>query len=142
VLSTGNNRLGVSLQSQRSAAVSPFLAVINRGFESHAKLDGWLRYLNGLNKGSEALSLREHFQKQRTIVNAQLLHLLEAEEKWRESSGKDYKAEYQEAWDQFCKVYFDYHRLIKDNFLQIRTEVEKSWSTHKIDLQSTELQEE
>lgn len=142
VLSTGNNRLGVSLQSQRSAAVSPFLAVINRGFESHAKLDGWLRYLNGLNKGSEALSLREHLQKQRTIVNTQLLHLLEAEEKWRESSGKDYKAEYQEAWDQFCKVYFDYHRLIKDNFLQIRTEVEKSWSTHKIDLQSTELQEE
>jgi hypothetical protein len=148
VLSTqNNNALGMSLQSQRSAAVSPFLAIINRGFESHAKLDGWLHYLNDQHKGSD-VSLREKLEQQRTNVNTQLLHLLEAQAKWRHHSEQEQeqtlKAHYQETWDQFYNTYLDYHRLIKDNFFRIRNQVEKMWSasTHNKKVQTTELEKE
>ncbi len=143
VLSTQNNNLSISssLQSQRSAAVSPFLAVINRGFESHAKLDGWLRYLDDQHKGNP--SLRENLQKQRTEITTKLQRLLETQARWRENPEQTtYKTQYQEAWDQFHDEYRDYHRIIKDNFFKIRNQVEKIWLTHKKTVRSTEFQEE
>ena len=51
VLRTASSQELGDLQLERSAAVSPFLAVVNRGQESHAKVDGWLRYLEERGKG-------------------------------------------------------------------------------------------
>jgi len=142
VLSTRNNTLGVSLQSQRSAMVSPFLAVINRGFESHAKLDGWLHYLDDQTKDGNLSALRERLQKERQQVSTQLQQLLEAGNKWRQRPEDDARIDYQVAWDQFYKTYYQYHQLIKNNFARIRDAVEKRWATHKTKVSSTVLQEE
>lgn len=130
VLTTGTRMPGVELQSQRSATVSPFLAIINRGFESHAKLDGWLRYLEDQHEKSSA-SLRKTLQNQRIEVNKQLQALLAARAEWQKNAGSIYKIRYQKAWDTFRLVYLEYHQLIKENFLNIRNLVEKKWSVRK-----------
>lgn len=142
VLNTGNKRPGVELQSQRSAAVSPFLAIINRGFESHAKLDGWLHYLADL-KEHDSSSLRETLQKQRRDVYQLLENILDAQAAWQKNGDTASKKHYQEAWDEFQDAYLKYHQLIKDNFLKIRDLVAKKWSTQKkTEKKSHELQKE
>lgn len=141
VISTENKTPGVELQSQRSAAVSPFLAIINRGFESHAKLDGWLHYLE--DQQEKTTSLRKTLQTQRLEVNKLLQDVLEAQTAWQKNLGSESKARYQEAWDEFRTVYLDYHRLIKENFLRIRDLVAKKWSVQKkAKERSVELQED
>ncbi len=125
VLSTQGTQ-GSDLQTQRSAVVSPFLAVINRGFESHAKLDGWLRYLEDLGQGNR--SLRESLQRQRELVNQQLKYVIEAQARWRFSSTTVSQRDYQKAWDQFRSTYLNYHSLIRDNFVRIRDLVAKAWA--------------
>lgn len=141
VISTQSKGPGVELQSQRSATVSPFLAVINRGFESHAKLDGWLRYLED-EKEKNSASLREALQKKRIEIRQLLQNVLDAQADWQKRPESTSQARYQAAWDKFRSSYLDYHQLIKDNFLKIRDLVAKKWAIHKkAKERATELQE-
>jgi hypothetical protein len=139
VISTRNNQTtngGKDLQSQRSAKVSPLLAVINRGFESHAKLDGWLHYLDetGENGCSE---LRESLKKHQEDVNQHLqtLLMIQAELKINievnTHNTDELKIRYQKSWDNFRISYLNYHQLIKENFLHVRNLISEKWTTQK-----------
>jgi hypothetical protein len=141
VLSTGTKAPGVELQSLRSATVSPFLAVINRCFESHAKLDGWLHYLEDEHEKG-ASDLRQTLMDGRTKVNKLLQDLLVAQSIWRKAVTPESQADYQKAWDDFSRAYLNYHQLIKENFREIRDLVAKHWGGPiKTKERSYELQE-
>lgn len=105
------------LQAQRSAAVSPFLAVLNRAIESHARIDGWLRYLADFGKTD---SLRDQLTKKRQ----QLSSLLELCIAAQAGDGAGYKKTFAE----FRTAYLDYHNLIRDNFEAVRDRVAQQWS--------------
>lgn len=118
VLRTASGQAVGDLQLQRSAAVSPFLAVVNRGQESHAKVDGWLRYLEDKGKGEP--ELRQDLNTRR----AQLAELLET---CIQSQRHD-RGRYQESWDAYRRAYLDYHNLIKSNYGRIRQQVADLWA--------------
>lgn len=102
----------VGLHSQRSADVSPFLAVVNRGFESHAKLDGWIRYLQEEGDGTFS-HLRVELTNYRASVKNLIDHLVS------EPS--------QATWDELRQEYTDYHNLIKSSFVGVRDAVQRKW---------------
>jgi len=116
VLRTKSGKEFRDLQAQRSAAVSPFLAVMNRGVESHAKVDGWLRYLDGSGKQDP---LREKLTQQRQELSALLETCVAAQQ--------GAAANYQNAFEAFRRAYVDYHNLIRDNFESVRQRVANSW---------------
>jgi len=126
VLSTKPGSPGADLQTERSAPVLPFLAIVNRGFESHAKLDGWLRYLEGLAQGDPAL--RQDLGKRREESLRLLQDVLDAQGKLRSNSDPRSQSSYRSAWDRFRTAYLEYHRLVKNNFVRIRDLVENAWS--------------
>jgi hypothetical protein len=126
VLSTKSGSPGTDLQSERSAAVSPFLAIINRGFESHAKLDGWLQYLEDLQQGDPGL--RQGLGKRREGLLRLRDELLEAQGKLRSNPDPDSQSCYQSAWDDFRTAYLEYHHLIKQNFVRVQDLVAQTWS--------------
>jgi len=104
------------LQAQRSAAISPFLATINRGIESHAKIDGWLRYL--VEAG--------HPAPLRAKLNHQREHLAELLESCMAAQAQD-GAAYAESFEAFRAAYVEYHKLIRDNFVSVRDRVAEAW---------------
>jgi hypothetical protein len=126
VLTTKSRSPGADLQSERSAAVSPFLAIVNRSFESHAKLEGWLHYLDDLGRGDSAL--REDLKRRRAAVNELLQEVSNAQADVRNNPTVDFQSRYQSAWDQFSAEYLAYHALIKRNFVRIRDDVARAWS--------------
>jgi hypothetical protein len=126
VLTTKSQSPGADLQSERSAAVSPFLAIVNRGFESHAKLEGWLHYMDDVGRGDSPL--REDLRGHRAAVNELLQAVADAQADARTNPGAESQSRYQAAWDEFRTKYVAYHALIKINFVRIRDEVAKAWS--------------
>jgi hypothetical protein len=118
VLRTGGEGELGDLQSQRSSNVSAFLAVINRGLESHAKLEGWLRYLGENGRGEAAL--RQELDDRRYRLAQQLEACIAAQ--------RHEPARYQERWDAYRADYVAYHNLIRDNFDRIRREVADAWA--------------
>jgi hypothetical protein len=108
---------GADLQTQRSQDVSPFLAVVNRGFESHAKLDGWLRYLADIGRGDSAL--RQDLENRHEELMDLITECLAAQ--------RHDPSRYQSRWDAYRAAYLAYHDLIKTNFTRIRDEVGVAW---------------
>ncbi|MFA4973029.1 MAG: hypothetical protein WC683_10465 [bacterium] len=106
------------LDAQRSSAVSPFLAVINRGHESHAKLDGWLRYLE--EQGRELPDLRLELRRHREDL-AKLLEAVMA------SQATD-PNRHQQEWDAYRQQYLQYHELIKKHFVRVQMSVATAWA--------------
>lgn len=118
VLRTKKGEGGGDLQAQRSSDVSPFLAVVNRGNESHARLDAWLRYLG--TKGHDTDALRRDLSARRE-------RLRELLEQVMGSQGSD-PTRYQRLWDEYREAYATYHALIRDNFVATRQRVVAAWS--------------
>lgn len=113
------------LHGERSSAVSPFLAVMNRGIESHAKLDGWLRFLNY--KGVNVEQLQEDLEDRRKKLMGLIERCLEDQQKWRQTPSSTTLADYQKAWDRFTEEYIAYHNIIKKNFVKYRDAVATEW---------------
>ncbi|MBK7143332.1 MAG: hypothetical protein IPH75_14755 [bacterium] len=126
VLSTKTLKQTADLQLSRSAIVSPFLAVVNRGFESHAKVEGWLRYLEEY--GGELPDLRIALSKSRGVVNELLIAMMSELQFWKIDHTASSLARYQAAWDAFDAGYLSYHNLIKEHFMRVRTAVADAWS--------------
>ncbi len=103
----------VGLHSQRSADVSPFLAVINRGFESHAKLDGWVRYLSDCGDGGFA-TLATELSNHRSSVKNLIDQIVQ-------DAG-------QGTWEQLRLAYIAYHELVKSSFVNVQLAVQEQWA--------------
>jgi hypothetical protein len=117
------------LQQERSAAVSPFLAVINRGNESHAKLDGWLRFLAELkNRNKYDGKLKIELDNERKNLSDLLNSLLENQIVWKKSGRASDLSKYQKTWENYRREYVKYHSLIKDNFRKVRDLVSSEWN--------------
>jgi len=115
VLRTKAKQSTGDLQSQRSAAISPFLAVFNRAIESHARMDGWLRYLGDF---EETDSLRATLAEKR----GRLVSLLETCIAAQAGDGI-----YRKAFADFRAAYLEYHNLIRDKFAAVRKSVADRW---------------
>jgi hypothetical protein len=117
------------LHQERSAAVSPFLAIINRGNESHAKLDGWLRFLAELKKRNRYDGkLKIELDNQRKNLSGLLDSLLENQIVWKKSGHASDLSKYQKTWENYRREYVKYHFLIKDNFRKVRDLVSSAWN--------------
>jgi hypothetical protein len=117
------------LQQERSAAVSPFLAIINRGNESHAKLDGWLRFLADLNRSDRYDGkLKIELDDERKNLSGLLNSLLENQMVWKKSERASDLSKYQKTWENYRREYVRYHLLIKDNFRKVRDLVSSEWN--------------
>jgi hypothetical protein len=117
------------LHQERSAAVSPFLAIINRGNESHAKLDGWLRFLAELKKRDRYNGkLKIELDNERKNLFGLLNSLLENQNVWKKSMRASDLSKYQKTWENYRQEYVKYHFLIKDNFKKIRDLVSSEWN--------------
>jgi hypothetical protein len=117
------------LHQERSAAVSPFLAVINRGNESHAKLDGWLRFLTELNKRDRYNGkLKIELDNERKNLSGLLNSLLENQIVWKKSTRASDLSKYQKTWENYRQGYMKYHFLIKDSFKKVRDLVSSEWN--------------
>jgi hypothetical protein len=114
------------LQSQRSAPVDPYLAVVNRIYESHAKVDGWLRFLAKRSKTNAAektgfLDLQKHLQQlKQTAEDAQeaVLVILAKTNGRREAV---------QAWDECRQAYTAYHGAVKSEYAAVRNKVAEQW---------------
>jgi len=117
------------LHQERSAAVSPFLAIINRGNESHAKLDGWLRFLAELKKRDRYNGkLKIELDNERKNLSGLLNSLLENQNLWKKSTRASDLSKYQETWENYRQEYVKYHFLIKDSFKKVRDLVSSEWN--------------
>jgi hypothetical protein len=116
------------LQAQRSAPVDPYLAVVNRIYESHAKVDGWLRFLITSRKGHAAKTSsltrvqEQLLESKRKAEDAQddLLRLL---------NGTKNTKELQAAWDACRNAYTAYHKAVRQQFAKVRAAVAGEWKT-------------
>ncbi|MCJ7576710.1 MAG: hypothetical protein MUO80_08605 [Dehalococcoidia bacterium] len=120
------------LQAQRRAAIMPYLAVTNRAYESHAKLNGWLEYLQTKGQGNE--ELRGSLLEKRELLESLQNKYLDIGSKLGETPANDspevLKA-YKEAWEEFCAAFCSYHAQIKKHFKRVRDQVSKVWATLK-----------
>lgn len=126
VLRTRGGKVAGDLHTQRSSSVSPFLAVVNRGYESHAKLEGWLRYLEEVNRKKRALRTELEARRQKLVVLIEQVVTAQ-----RAIQAENRIENYQKHWDAFRDEYLAYHRLIKENYVPIRDEVASLWRSSK-----------
>jgi hypothetical protein len=116
------------LQSQRSAAVDPYLAVVNRIYESHAKVDGWLRFLATRYKGNSSekegvLRLQKNLQTlKRKAEESQDAVLAILAQK------KESKHKAAESWEDCRQAYTTYHNAVRKEFAAVRDEIAKQWT--------------
>lgn len=117
------------LQAQRRAAIMPYLSITNRASESHAKLNGWLEFLETKGKGNEELR-GELLEKREQLENLQNKYL-DAGQKLGATPSQD-KPEalnaYRQAWEEFRTAFCAYHKQIKDNFATVRDKVAAVWA--------------
>lgn len=116
------------LQSQRSAPVDPYLAVVNRIYESHAKMDGWLRFLatrykNNSPEANGFLRLQEKLQTLKQKAEAAQEAVLEI---LAQNKGSQQATE---AWNDCREAYTTYHHAVKKEFAAVRKQVASQWQT-------------
>ena len=117
------------LQSQRRASIMPYLSVTNRAMESHAKLNGWLEYLETSGQGDE--KLRGQLLSKREALASLQEKYLEVQEKLGETPDEDSSEafeEYKKAWAEFKSAFCEYHALVKENFKSVRDKVADLWA--------------
>jgi len=119
-----------TLQQERAANVDPYLAVVNRIYESHAKMDGWLRFLSSRYRPKSADrrrvgALARKLMKLKTRAEAAQDVLLKS---LSETAGSRVTKELQKAWDDCCDAFNDYHAAVRGKFLATRDEVDRHWN--------------
>lgn len=115
-----------NLQSQRRAFVQPFLSVFNRAMESHAKVDGWLRFLNTKNQGDEKARMALLNKKEQ--VYKMVYACLDCQDKLHQKSGDSaLLTAYQNSWDTFSQAFREYHSDIKNLFKSTQEKVAHLW---------------
>jgi hypothetical protein len=121
------------LQEQRAASVDPYLALVNRIYESHAKVDGWLRFLAGRERGNSVESLRLT-QLQQSLLDLKkkaedaqdvLLQLLAQKNVGTGSA----KTAAEEAWEKCREAFTTYHEAVKNEFARTRDLVSAQWES-------------
>jgi len=130
------------LHEERSADVSPYLAVVNRAYESHAKLDGWLRFLaerHGKESpaGKAAAKDRNNLQRRRSAAmhdQDEVLRALAAVK----NSVKPHGSALASAWDAFRESFTSYHARVRDLFGPTRAAVEAAWEDDHADARRTQ----
>lgn len=118
------------LQSQRRAAILPYLAVVNRTFESHATINGWLEYLEEAGQGDE--ELRGHLLAQREAVLSLQEACLVAQSALSADPGSDdadARAAYESAWQELRTAFAEYHGAIKEAFADVQERVASAWGS-------------
>jgi hypothetical protein len=121
--------LAGDLQSQRRAKVMPYLAIANRAYESHAKVDGWLRYLESVGQGNE--EMRQSLLDQKGSCEALQENVLQVSDKLGDTPDDDTpeaREAYVRAWDEFSHAFSAYHASIKDNFKTVQEQVAAAWA--------------
>jgi hypothetical protein len=119
---------GETLQAERSADVDPYLAVVNRIYESHAKMDGWLRFL--------AARQRKDTKARRRIVQLQeaLLDLKKKTESSQDgllrvlSNGKRDVSKLARAWNRCRSAFTEYHDAVRAEFSPTQKLVVMEWA--------------
>jgi hypothetical protein len=117
------------LQSQRSASVEPYLSVINRIYESHAKVDGWLRFL--VSREAAGSAEAERMEKLRAGLLEQKQAAEKAQDALLQLLGQRPSAESRkiaEAWEGCRSRYTSYHHAVKGQFAKIRQQVAEAWA--------------
>ena len=120
------------LQSQRSASVDAYLAVVNRIYESHAKLDGWLRFM--IERRAKNGGETDAFEKLREKLLRQKEAAENAQDEFLQLLGKRARHEEEkiaEAWENCRVAYTSYHKEVKAQFEKIRTLVSGEWARMK-----------
>jgi hypothetical protein len=121
------------LQSQRSASVDAYLAVVNRIYESHAKIDGWLRFL--ITRRPQDAPETVHFEKVREKLSSQKQAAEKAQDELLQLLGKRNNRQDEqkvvEVWGNCRTLYTSYHAGVKAQFDRIRTLVAEEWTTMK-----------
>lgn len=118
------------LQSQRRAAIMPYLSVTNRAMESHAKLNGWLEYMESKGQGDE--KLRGFLLEKRESLTSLQNEYLDAQAKLGPTPDEDSPEaleEYKKKWEAYRTAFCDYHAKVKEHFKVVRDKVAKIWST-------------
>jgi hypothetical protein len=118
-----------NLQAQRRASIMPYLAVTNRANESHAKLNGWLEYLQSQGQGNE--ELRGSLLQKREALEALQNKYLDAGAKLGATPDNDSPQaldDYKKAWQEFRAAFGAYHAQIKENFKPASDKVAKLWA--------------
>jgi len=119
------------LQSQRRAAIMPYLCIINRAMESHAKLNGWLEFLDSKGKGDEKLrGVLLEKRERLTILQEKYLEVQSKLDSMPDDSTAVLE-EYKKAWRVFYTEFLDYHAQIKMHFKTIRDKVAEEWAAMK-----------
>ncbi len=120
----------IALQRERSADVSPFLAVVNRAEESHARLDGWIRFLEEYfasepGRVTPLAALRQRLDSlHHGVLTAQDALVLAEEDIAGGSKDLD---RLRRCWVEYRQKFIEYHSAIRGNFLSIRDQVEAAW---------------
>lgn len=121
--------LAGDLQSQRRANVMPYLAVTNRAYESHAKVDGWLRYLDSLGQDNETLRQSLLEQKERCeVLQENVVQALDNLGDTPDDDPPEARKAYTKAWDEFSGAFNAYHTAIRENFKAVRDQVAAAWA--------------
>jgi hypothetical protein len=117
------------LQSQRSAPVDAYLAVVNRIYESHAKVDGWLRFLASQYKDNSPEKIR--FLQLQQSLNALKQEAEEAQDVvlqvLAQNKGKGGAGKAAEAWEACREAYSAYHGAVRKEFSGTRDLVAEQW---------------
>lgn len=127
-LSDGSTLKG-DLQAQRRSAIMPYLSVTNRANESHAKLNGWLEFLQTKGKGDE--ELRSALLEKRERVESLQNSYLDIGSKLADIPANDppgVSGSYGKAWEEFSLAFCEYHALIKNHFKPVRDTVAEVWA--------------
>jgi hypothetical protein len=117
------------LQSQRSASVDPYLAVVNRIYESHAKVDGWLRFLVSQHPSGSPGAIRLEALRNKLLGQKQAAEVAQDQLFRRlgdRRTGKDGRS-VTEAWENCRSVLTKYHNAVKADFARIRSLVAEEW---------------
>ncbi|MCX5841273.1 MAG: hypothetical protein NTY16_07460, partial [Deltaproteobacteria bacterium] len=120
------------LQAQRRSAIMPYLSVTNRANESHAKLNGWLEFLQTKGKGDE--ELRSVLLEKRERIESLQNRYLDIGSKLADMPANDPPevfAAYRKAWEEFRSAFCEYHALIKNQFRPVRDSVAEVWAGMK-----------
>jgi hypothetical protein len=120
------------LQTQRRAAIVPYLSVINRANESHAKLNGWLEFLQTRGKGNE--ELRGALLEKRELVESLQNKYMDIGAGLADTPAGDSEQvlkNYQRAWEVFRSAFCEYHALIKSKYREVRDQVAEDWKSRK-----------
>ena len=121
----------VGLHRERSADVSPFLAVVNRAEESHARLDGWLRFLEEAKGPSRSRAdLRRELDRLRSDVLEEQDALVVAESALDGTA--DAQRRIREAWRAYRKKFLAYHAGVRERFVAVRNELEEVWKRKEV----------